>query len=91
VVLLNRAVAVAMAEGAERGFEVVAQLGDEPALAGYPQLAAVRATLLHRLGRLPEAAEQFRRAAAETSNDSERKLFLRQARSGIHTSRDDTP
>jgi RNA polymerase sigma factor (sigma-70 family) len=91
VVLLNRAVAVAMAEGAERGLEVVAQLGDEPALAGYPQLAAVRATLLHRLGRLPEAAEQFRRAAAETSNDSERKLFLRQARSGIHTSRDDTP
>jgi predicted RNA polymerase sigma factor len=91
VVLLNRAVAVAMAEGAERGLEVVAPLRDEPSLAAYPQLAAVRATLLQRLGRFPEAAQQFRRAAAETSNDSQRRLFLRQAESGIHTSRDDTP
>jgi RNA polymerase sigma factor (sigma-70 family) len=91
VVLLNRAVAVAMAEGPERGLELVEQLRDEPALAGYPQLAAVRATLLQRLGRLPEAAEQFRRAAAETGNDSERSLFLRQAESGIRTSRDDMP
>jgi predicted RNA polymerase sigma factor len=91
VVLLNRAVAVAMAEGAERGLEVVAQLQDEPSLAGYPQLAAVRATLLRRLGRLPEASQEFRRAAAETGNDSERRLFLRQAEFGIDTSRDDAP
>ena len=80
-----------MAEGAERGLEVVAPLRDEPSLAAYPQHAAVRATLLQRLGRFPEAAQQFRRAAAETSNDSQRRLFLRQAESGIHTSSDDMP
>jgi RNA polymerase sigma factor (sigma-70 family) len=79
VVALNRAVAVGMAEGPDRGLALTLQLEHEPALAGYPQLAAVRATFLQRLGRLDEAREQFRHAAECTANASQRALYLAQA------------
>jgi predicted RNA polymerase sigma factor len=70
-----------MAEGPERGLELVDQLRDEPTLASYPQLPAVRATFLQRLGRLEQAQAEFERAAARTGNASERRLYLEQARS----------
>ena len=79
VVALNRAVAVGMAEGAERGLALTLQLEHEPALAGYPELAAVRATFLQQLGRLDEARGQFLRAAELTANESQRRLYLAQA------------
>jgi RNA polymerase sigma factor (sigma-70 family) len=79
VVALNRAVAVGMAEGPERGLALTLQLEGEPALAGYPELAAVRATFLQQLGRLDEARAQFRLAADRTTNASQRWLHLRQA------------
>jgi RNA polymerase sigma factor (sigma-70 family) len=81
VVRLNRAVAVGMAEGPERGLELADQLKDEPTLAGYPQLPAVRATFLQRLGRFDQARAEFERAAARTDNAGERRLYLAQARS----------
>jgi RNA polymerase sigma factor (sigma-70 family) len=81
VVDLNRAVAVGMAEGPERGLELADRLQDEPSLAGYPQLPAVRATFLQRLGRLKEARVEFEQAAARTDNAGERRLYLEQARS----------
>jgi RNA polymerase sigma factor (sigma-70 family) len=75
VVELNRAVAVGMASGADRGLEIAAQLAAQPALAGYALLPAVRGDLLAKLDRLDEAREQFERAAALTSNARERALF----------------
>jgi len=81
VVRLNRAVAVGMAEGPERGLELADQLQNEPALAGYPQLPAVRATFLQRLGHLEQARAEFERAAARTDNAGERRLYLEQAQS----------
>jgi RNA polymerase sigma factor (sigma-70 family) len=80
VVHLNRAVAVGMAAGPERGLQLADQLQDEPSLAGYPQLPAVRATFLQRLGRLEQARVEFERAAVLTDNAGERRLYLDQAR-----------
>ena len=79
VVRLNRAVAVGMAEGPERGLELADQLQNEPALARYPQLPAVRATFLQRLGHLEQARAEFERAAVRTDNADERRLYLEQA------------
>jgi RNA polymerase sigma factor (sigma-70 family) len=80
VVSLNRAVAVGMADGPQRGLELVDQLVTDPALAAYPQLPAVRGTLLRRLARVDEARQEFERAARLTQNAAERTLYLRQAR-----------
>ncbi len=79
VVELNRAVAVAMAFGPEAGLELLDPLEDDPALAGYHPLAAVRADLLARLGRHEQARAAFVRAAEECRNDRERELLLSRA------------
>jgi RNA polymerase sigma factor (sigma-70 family) len=79
VVELNCAVAVGMAYGPDRGLEITDQLTDQPALAGYVQLPAVRGDLLAKLGRLEEARQEFTRAAALTSNERERALFRARA------------
>jgi RNA polymerase sigma-70 factor (ECF subfamily) len=79
VVELNRAVAVAMAEGCERGLELIARLeAREPeALAGYHLLPAARADLLRRLGRVAEAAAAYRRALELAGNQAERRYLER--------------
>jgi predicted RNA polymerase sigma factor len=79
VVELNRAVAVAMADGPERGLQIVDRLNAEPALAGYHHLPSVRGDLLVRLGRYREAAGEFRSAASLTRNIPERTVLLRRA------------
>jgi predicted RNA polymerase sigma factor len=79
VVELNRAVAVAMADGPERGLEIVDTLAGLPALATYHHLPSVRGDLLSRLGRHAEAEAEFRRAAALTRNIAERTVLLRRA------------
>ncbi|HET7245871.1 MAG TPA: RNA polymerase sigma factor [Streptosporangiaceae bacterium] len=79
VVELNRAVAVGMAFGPGKGLEIADTLTGQPALAGYAQLPAVRGDLLAKLGRLGEARAEFARAAALTSNERERALFLARA------------
>jgi len=73
VVELNRAVAVAMAEGIEPGLALVDDLDRRGQLAGYHPLPLVRAELLRRLGRHDEAAQAYRRAIALVSNDAERR------------------
>jgi RNA polymerase sigma factor (sigma-70 family) len=75
VVELNRAVAVGMASGPERGLAIADQLAAQPALRGYALLPAVRGDLLAKLDRLDEARAQFERAAALTSNERERAMF----------------
>ncbi len=79
VVELNRAVAVAMAYGPAHGLAVVDRLRDEPALANYHLLPAVRGDLLEKLKRLPEARAEFERAAALTRNGREREVLLARA------------
>lgn len=79
VIDLNRAVALSMAFGPEAALEVVDRLIIEGALDGYHLLPSVRADLLVRLGRLPEARHEFERAAALTSNLRERALLLARA------------
>jgi RNA polymerase sigma-70 factor (ECF subfamily) len=73
VVALNRAVAVAMADGVEEGLALLETLH----LPGYHLLPAARADLLRRLGRLAEAAAAYREALGLVTNDAERRFLER--------------
>jgi RNA polymerase sigma-70 factor (ECF subfamily) len=77
VVQLNRAVAVAMADGPAAGLAIVDALAATGALAGYHLLAATRADLLRRLGRPDEAAVDYRAALALATTDAERRYLNR--------------
>ncbi|MGZ7016972.1 MAG: RNA polymerase sigma factor, partial [Acidimicrobiia bacterium] len=77
VVELNRAVAVAMADGPEAGLRLVDELDESRALAGYHLLYATRADLLRRLDRGAEAAEAYQQALELTTTDAERRYLLR--------------
>jgi len=80
VVELNRAVAVAMSGGLERGLALVDALDHRGELAGYHLLPAARADLLRRLGRHAEAAESYQRALALVSNEAERRYLEKRLR-----------
>jgi RNA polymerase sigma factor (sigma-70 family) len=82
VVELNRAVAVAMAEGPADGLALVDALAGDPALRAYHLLPSVRGDLLAKLGRHAEAGAEFERAAALTQNTRERSLLLARAQAG---------
>jgi RNA polymerase sigma-70 factor (ECF subfamily) len=75
VVALNRAVAIAMAEGPARGLDEIDELA--PALDGYLHLHAARADLLRRLDRRDEAAAAYRRALALAGQATERQFLER--------------
>jgi RNA polymerase sigma-70 factor (ECF subfamily) len=76
VVELNRAVAIAMADGLERGLALLETIQ----LPGYHLLPAARADLLRRMGRRAEAAESYRAALALVTNDTERRFLERRLR-----------
>ncbi len=73
IVELNRAVAVAEADGPEAGLRIVDQL----ALDDYRYMHSTRGELLYRLGRTDEARAAYRRALALVHDDAERRLFER--------------
>ena len=75
VVALNRAVAIAMAEGPARGLAEIDAL--TAALDGYLHLHAARADLLRRLDRRDEAAAAYRRALALAAQSTERQFLER--------------
>jgi RNA polymerase sigma-70 factor (ECF subfamily) len=77
VIELNRAVAVAMAEGPARGLEIVEGIHSSGALERYSHLHATRADLLRRLGRFSDAANAYRRAVELTGNRTEREFLER--------------
>jgi RNA polymerase sigma-70 factor, ECF subfamily len=77
VVLLNRAVAVAMAEGPEAGLALVDELEHSKALSDYYLLPATRADLLRRLRRNAEAAAAYERALELAPTDAERRFLSR--------------
>jgi len=80
VVELNRAVAVAMADGPERGLELIDRLEANGELAGYHLVDAARADLLRRLGRRVEANAAYTRAVALATNEAERRFLRAQLR-----------
>ena len=77
VVLLNRAVAVALAGRLEDG---LALMDDLASLDGYYPYHSARADLLRRLERLEESASAYRRALALTANEAERRYLDRRLR-----------
>jgi RNA polymerase sigma-70 factor (ECF subfamily) len=77
VVELNRAAAVAMAEGPSSALALIAALESQGDLAGYHLLPAARADLLRREGRWNEAAEAYRQALALVANEPERRFLTR--------------
>ncbi|MEQ7128055.1 sigma-70 family RNA polymerase sigma factor [Actinopolymorpha sp. B11F2] len=76
VVRLNRAVAVAMADGPAAGLALVDELAASGDLAGYHLLPATRADLLRRMGDSERAAEAYREAFTLAATDAER-TYLR--------------
>jgi len=74
---LNRAIAVAMAEGPDVGLTLLDALAAERVLAGYHLLPAARADLHRRAGRPREAAQAYREALALVENGAERDFLER--------------
>jgi RNA polymerase sigma-70 factor, ECF subfamily len=83
VVELNRAAAVAMAEGPEQGLELIDRI---EGLESYVSFHAARADLLRRLGRGADAAAAYERALALAPDGPERRYLARR----LDELRDDT-
>ena len=77
VVALNRAVAVALSEGLERGLALIEEIGAGGDLNRYYLLHAARADLLRRLGRGAEARAAYAEALALNSNAVEQRYLRR--------------
>jgi RNA polymerase sigma-70 factor (ECF subfamily) len=71
VVELNRAIALAEAEGPDAGLEIV----DRLPLEDFHYLHSTRGELLRRLGRTADARKAYRRALALVHDDAERRLL----------------
>jgi RNA polymerase sigma-70 factor (ECF subfamily) len=77
IVELNRAVAVAMADGPAVGLDLVDALPRSGQLAGYYLLPATQADLLRRLGRPAEAAVAYREALDLAPAEPQRRYLER--------------
>jgi RNA polymerase sigma-70 factor (ECF subfamily) len=77
VIELNRAVALAMADGPEVGLSLIGTLKSRGELREYHLLWAAEADLLRRLGRRDEAARAYRRALGLVTSDPERRFLER--------------
>ncbi|HWG28342.1 RNA polymerase sigma factor [Actinospica sp.] len=82
IVELNRAVALAMAQGPEAALPLVDALAESGRLDGYHLLHATRADLLRRCGRDAEAADCLRAALALAPTEAERRLLARRLSAG---------
>jgi RNA polymerase sigma-70 factor (ECF subfamily) len=74
---LNRAVALAMADGPQAGLALVDTLDSSGRLHGYHLLPATRADLLRRLGRRAEAITAYEQALALAPTEFERRYLRR--------------
>jgi RNA polymerase sigma-70 factor (ECF subfamily) len=77
VVELNRAVAVAMADGPSLALTIVDRIAASGELETYPWLHSTRADLLRRLGRREEAALAYARARELITNPVDRAFIDR--------------
>jgi RNA polymerase sigma-70 factor (ECF subfamily) len=80
IVSLNRAVAVAMAEGPPAALALIDALATSGELDGYHLFHAARADLLRRIGSRAEAARSYQRALELATNRSERRFLERRLR-----------
>lgn len=80
IVSLNRAVAVAMADGPQPALALIDALAASGDLDSYHLLHAARADLLRRVGSKVEAAKSYNQALALVTNDSERRYLERRLR-----------
>ena len=79
MVSLNRAIAVAMVEGAPAGLELLARLEREGQMAGHYRLDAVRGHLLEKSGDAAGAIASYTAAAGRTTSIPERDYLISQA------------
>ena len=77
IVELNRAVAIAMADGPDRGLKIIEALEESGALRGYRLLQSAKADLLRRNGDFAEARQSYRLALDLTDNAAERTYLQR--------------
>lgn len=77
IVSLNRAVAVAMADGPQPALQMIDSLAASGDLDEYHLLHAARADLLRRMGSMSESAKSYRRALELVTNESERRFLER--------------
>src|SRR5579883_1397173 len=75
VVALNRAVAVAMAEGPERGLALMEELAAGSDLENYHLLHAAKADMQRRLGKFADAAKEYEKALGLVTNESEKRYL----------------
>ncbi|GET42754.1 RNA polymerase sigma factor [Microseira wollei] len=75
VVELNRAVAVAMRDGALAGLQLIDAILDRGDLADYHLAHAARADLCRRLGRIDDARESYQRAISLVRQEPERRFL----------------
>ena len=75
VIALNRAVAVAMADGCEAGLRLLDELEERGELRGYAMLPAARGALLIRLERWQQAVLAFREALSLTTHEEDRSFL----------------
>jgi RNA polymerase sigma-70 factor, ECF subfamily len=80
VVDLNRAVAVAMADGLPAGLRMVDEVAASGLLDGYHLLPATRADLLRRAGRAVEANEAYEQALELAPTEAERRYLASRLR-----------
>jgi RNA polymerase sigma-70 factor (ECF subfamily) len=80
IVSLNRAVAIAMAQGPRPALELIDELAESGELDDYHLLHAARADMLRRLGDNEAAAESYEAALRLATNDSERRFLERRLR-----------
>ena len=80
IVSLNRAVAIAMSDGPQRGLVLIDALAASGDLDNYHLLHAARADLLRRIGSSDEAGRSYTRALELVSNESERRFLERRLR-----------
>ena len=77
IVALNRAVAIAMRDGAEAGLALIDALLEKGELADYPLAHSARAELCRRLGRTSDALGAYARALALTNQSPQRRFLER--------------
>jgi RNA polymerase sigma-70 factor (ECF subfamily) len=77
VVLLNRAVAVAMSDGPEAGLTHIDAVLEHGELANYYLAHSARADICRRLGRTAEARSSYEKALALTQQEPERRFLAR--------------
>jgi len=79
MVMLNRAIALAMVEGPEAGLGRLAALDGDKRLAETHRLEAVRAHLFEMAGDKPAAIAHYRAAAAATASLPEQRYLTERA------------